>query len=181
MEPATDAGGDLFRRSWMPVRAFFDLLSPADGERQATGFLSWLGARGLPGGLDLALGSLRQQLRGLLNLFAESTMGTPRAESVRAAEAFDALWWKGVRDRAVERMKSRCLAYRRIVPFLVYQRRIGPPRIENPADLASQLGLGEEVVLEYLREVRAGIRKEARLELDLDREPPEAVDQLPES
>jgi len=180
MDPTLDGPDGLKRRAWPPLREFFASLFGGDSDRRAAEFAAWLDVRGLPAGLDRSLGSLRLQLRGLLGLYAESEAGATRDAALRAAEAFEACWGAGVVDRAIERTKSRCLAERRIVPFLVFQRRSGPPRIDDSAVLAAQMGLEERDVREYLREILELVRGEARSELVADGEPPERLDELPE-
>ena len=155
---------DLSRRAWGPVCLFFKTLEPGDPERRAAGFFLWLQERGLPARIDLALGSLRQFLKGLLGLYAESALALPHAAVLGAAEAFDDAWWRGVRERAVERTRALYLSERRIVPFLVYQRS------GDPATVAAQMGLAEEDVRAYLEEARTRVRAEARVELDADGE-----------
>lgn len=166
-------GADILKRAWIPVLRYFEALKRPDPERQGAAFLAWLEAHDLPSQLDLTIGSVREHLRGLLGLFAESTLGLLRSETAPAAEAFEGVWWSGVRERALELAKARLIARRRIVPFLVFQRRA-----ESPATVAAQLGLAESDVRDYVQEVEDGIRSAIQEELERDGEAPAAASAL---
>ena len=156
---------DLAGRAHAPVVRYFEALGSREPQRRTDDFLLWLQDRGLSARLDRVPRSPRQFLKGLLALFSGK-------DSAEAAAAFDDAWWKGVLGRAIERTRARLLSERRIVPFLVYERRA------DAATLGPQMGLSEEDVLGYLDEVRGRVLTEARAELEADGEGPEALDLL---
>ena len=170
MDAPIDA--DVARRARSPAVRFFEALGCEVPDRRAAEFFQWLEEWNVPARSGL---SLRQLMKVRLTQFAESSLRMLLVDMTAAADAFDEEWWTGVRDRAVERARSRFLSARRIVPFLVYQRAA------EPAAVAAQMGLKEADVRAYLEEVRTQVRAEARLELETDGEPLEGMERWLES
>jgi hypothetical protein len=130
----------VIQRCEAPVVAYFGGPGPAGL------FFAWLATLSPIGG-RLARGeSLREALRELLREHA----GTVRPE---AEAAFDAAW----RVSAVDAVRDRFRAERRIVPFLAYERVAAGEAAE---EVAARLGLDPKDVRGYVEEVERELRRE---------------------
>ena len=128
----------LIRRCEGPVRAYFG------GVERTVLFFAWLATA--PLGERLSRG--RTLREAMLELVREHT-GEARPE---AEAAFEAAWADGALDAVRERFR----AGRRIVPFLAYQRvAAGEPAEE----VALRLGLSAEEVRAYVDEVERELRR----------------------
>jgi hypothetical protein len=129
----------LIRRCEGPLRAYF-------GDVERTGlFFAWLATA--PLGERLSRGrTLREAMRELVR---EHT-GAVRPE---AEAAFEAAW----EDGALEAVRERFRAGRRIVPFLAYQQVAAGVTAEA---VALRLGLNAEEVRGYVEEVERELRAE---------------------
>jgi len=128
----------LLGRCEAPLRAYFgDVKSAGD-------FLAWF-AKG-PLGERLSRG--RTLREAMLACLREREGERPDAE-----RAFTRAW----EESAVEAVRERFRAGRRIVPFLAYQ---GVAAGEEPEDVGRRLGLSLGEVLAYVEEVERALREE---------------------
>ncbi len=91
---------------------------------------------------------------------------------------FDRIWMGEVVARAVERVRGRCQASRRVVPFLVFEAYDLAAEPPTYAELAAKFGVKPGDVRNYLAEVREKVREEAKLELAASGEPGDAADEF---
>lgn len=135
----SDAAGLSVRRCEGPLLAYFG----ESGKVEL--FFAWLAAA--PLGERLSRGrSPRESL--LLLLREHAGEARPDAEA-----AFGAAWTSG----ALDAVRDRFRAERRIVPFLAYQ---GVAAGQAPEDVARRLGLRPEEVRGYVEEVERELRAE---------------------
>lgn len=129
----------LIRRCEAPLIAYF-------GDVGKTGlFFAWLATA--PLGERLSRGrTLREAIRELLREHCGGVRVEPEA-------AFEAAWDEGALDAVRERFR----AGRRIVPFLAYQRVAAGEAAE---EVARRLGLTAEEVRGYVEEVERQLRAE---------------------
>jgi len=183
----------LATRYWKPVYHFLRM-SYSKGNEDAKdltqAFFVWLLERDLLLKFDPARSSFRTFLKGVLRNFAGNEHqalhrlkrgGGAGHVSIDVAAAalergddetdpekmFDRLWMKEVLRRAVDRVRARCQASHRIVPFLVFQQydldlSDAPP---SYAEVAGRLGIKESDVRNHLHEIREKVREEVKAEI----------------
>jgi DNA-directed RNA polymerase specialized sigma24 family protein len=82
---------------------------------------------------------------------------------------FDRLWMKEVLRRAVEKVRAKCQATKRVVPFLVFQRYdLDVSDRPSYGDIAKELGIKESDVRNHLHEIREKVRDEVKAEISAD-------------
>jgi RNA polymerase sigma factor (sigma-70 family) len=185
----------LARRYWKPVYHFLARSYGKGREESADltqAFFSWLLERDLLLRFDSSRSSFRTFLKGVLRNFAGNehqalqrlkrgggithvaldlaALDRDRARLGVDADPellFDRAWLREVVSGAVERVRARYQAGRRIVPFLAFEQRDLCDEAEPPsyAAVAGRLGVKEAEVRRYLSEVRARVRAEVRAEL----------------
>lgn len=186
----------LATRYWKPVYHFLRM-SYSKGNEEAKdltqAFFVWLLERDLLLKFDPARSSFRTFLKGVLRNFAGNEHqalnrlkrgGGAGHVSIDVASAalergddetdpekmFDRLWMKEVLLRAVEKVRAKCQATKRVVPFLVFQRYDLDVSDRPPsyADLARDLGIKESDVRNHLHEIREKVRDEVKAEISAD-------------
>jgi RNA polymerase sigma factor (sigma-70 family) len=184
----------LARRYWKPVYHFLRLAFAKGNEEAkdlAQAFFLWLLERDVLEKFDPRRSSFRTFLKGLLRNFAgnehqaarrlkrgggvrhlsldpailESELG-PAEPAAGPEELFDRIWVRETVARAVERVRARYQAERRILPFLAFEQHDlaegDPP---SYASLAARLGAREGEIRSHLAEARGRVRDEVRAEL----------------
>ncbi len=183
----------LAARYWKPVYHFLRMTygkGNEDAKDLAQAFFVWLLERDLLLRFDPARSSFRTFLKGILRNFAGNEHqalqrlkrggGAAHVSIDLAAAAlergddetdpdkmFDRLWMKEVLRRAVDRVRARCQASQKIVPFLVFQqydldRSDAPP---SYAEVAKRLGIKESDVRNHLHQIRDQVREEVKAEI----------------
>lgn len=183
----------LAARYWKPVYHFLRMSyskSNEDAKDLAQAFFVWLLERDLLLRFDPSRSTFRTFLKGVLRNFAGNEHqalhrlkrgGGAAHVSIDVAAAalergdvetdpekmFDRLWLKEVLHRAVDRVRARCQASQRIIPFLVFQQydldqSDAPP---SYADVAKRLGIKESDVRNHLHEIREKVREEVKAEI----------------
>lgn len=181
----------LATRYWKPVYHFLRMSyskSNEDAKDLTQAFFAWLLERDLLLRYDPERSSFRTFLKGILRNFAGNehqalqrlkrggglkTVPMDLADAGLAAaggdpdQAFDRSWLKELLDRAIDRVRARYQANRRLVPFLAFQQYDLSPESESPtyAQVAARLGVKESDVRNYLHEVREAIRSEMKVEV----------------
>src|ERR1043166_8276349 len=195
----------LAERYWKPVYHFLRLSygkGNEDAKDLTQAFFAWLLERDLLLRYDPARSSFRTFLKGVLRNFAGNehqalqrlrrggdakfvpldpkVLGSlgPVDES-DPDRAFETVFLKEVVHRAIERVRRRFQAGRRIVPFLVFQEYHLAASSEPAtyAAIAGRMGLKESDVRNYCHEIREAVRDEVRDEFagDGGELPPEAA------
>ena len=183
----------LATRYWKPVYHFLRMTynkSNEDAKDLAQAFFVWILERDLLLRFDPARSSFRTFLKGVLRNFAGNEhqalhrlkrgggVGHVSIDVAAAAlergdtetdpdKMFDRLWLKEVLRRAVDRVKEKCRATQRVIPFLVFQQydldaSDSPP---SYAEVAKRLGIKESDVRNHLHEIREKIRQEVKAEI----------------
>ncbi len=190
----------LFDRYWKPVYCYVRIAwskSNEDAKDLTQAFFAWLMEGDVLAGYDASRAGFRTFLKMLLQRFVghqetarkalkrgggahfsgeppiEDLVEDPR--SADPAEAFDRAWVAQVVEHATGRVRARLQEEGRGAHFRLFERHdlCGEEEVPSYAELASESGLREGQVKEYLasvrREVRAAIRGElARLTADDD-------------
>ena len=183
----------LAERYWKPVYHFLRLAygkGNEDAKDLTQAFFAWLLERELLLKFDPARSSFRTFLKGILRNFAGNEhqalqrlkrgggvkvlpldAGGADLEGIGREESdpeklFDAVFLKAAIERAVERVRARFRAGRKIVPFLAFQEVHLSKSPEPPtyAEVAKRLGVKESDVRNYLHEVREAVRGELKAE-----------------
>lgn len=178
----------LAERYWKPVYHFLRLSygkANEDAKDLTQAFFAWLLERELLLKYDPARSSFRTFLKGILRNFAgnehQALQRLKRGGGLKAVSldvavdlegatdpdtAFDVAFMKDVIGRAMERVRARFQAARRIVPFLAFEQyhfaKGEPP--PTYALVAHRLGIKESDVRNYLHEVREAVREEVKAE-----------------
>jgi len=179
----------LARRYWKPVYHFVRLSfakTNEDSKDLTQAFFAWLLERDLMARFDPSRSSFRTFLKGVLRNFAGNEWQAERrlkrgggaspvpidtadaaAHGEEPDDAFDRLWLRGVLDGAIRRVRARYEKRMRLVPYLVFEKlHFGtedpPPSYDA---LASQFGIKESDVRNYLFEVRKAVREEVTADL----------------
>jgi RNA polymerase sigma-70 factor (ECF subfamily) len=186
----------LAERYWKPVYHFLRVSygkGNEDAKDLTQAFFAWLLERDLLLRYDPARSSFRTFLKGVLRNFAgnehQALQRLKRGGGLKVipldlaaadlertgAESdpdrlFDTVFLKDAVDRAVDRVRARYQAGRRIVSFLAFQEFHLSKSGEPPtyAELAKRLGVKESDVRNYLHEVREAVRDEVKAEFASD-------------
>jgi RNA polymerase sigma factor (sigma-70 family) len=183
----------LATRYWKPVYHFLRMTynkPNEDAKDLAQAFFVWMLERDLLLRFDPSRSSFRTFLKGVLRNFAGNEHqalhrlkrgGGAGHVSIDVAAAalergdtdtdpekmFDRLWLKEVLHRAVDRVKAKYQATKRLIPFVVFQQydldlSDSPP---SYAEVAKRLGIKESDVRNHLHEVREKVREEVKAEI----------------
>jgi RNA polymerase sigma factor (sigma-70 family) len=195
----------LARRYWRPVHLFL-ARSHGKGDEEARDltqtFFSWLLERDLLLRFDSTRSTFRTFLKGVLRNFAgnelqavrrlkrgggvvlmplESAAGVELEDAAETPDVlFDRAFARDLLARAVERVRQRHQAARRLIPFITFEQRDLSPDAEPPsyAELAARLGVSQADVRNHLADVRAQVREEVRAELaDVEGDGAESADE----